>query len=184
MSEPTLTATAGGTALLSPLLAQWDTSVEMLLQRLDGLTDEEYRWPPTPGAADLAEDGSGTLRAVDDRSAPTRTIAWTLAHLADMCWTRADYCDGSKSRSLDYGPFPGTALEALDEVRAATARWRSAVTGATAEQALQVGYSSYPQGMDPDLPFVDIVWWMNRELIAHGSDAATVRDLYAARRLG
>ena len=35
--------------------------------------------------------------------------------------------------------------------------------------------------MDPDLPFVDIAWWMNRELIAHGSDIATVRDLYAAQ---
>ena len=35
--------------------------------------------------------------------------------------------------------------------------------------------------MDPDLPFVDIVWWLNRELIAHGSDISTVRDLYAAR---
>jgi len=34
---------------------------------------------------------------------------------------------------------------------------------------------------DRDLRFVDIVWWMNRELIAHGSDIATVRDPYAAR---
>lgn len=59
MSEPTLTATAGGTDLLNPLLAQWDTSVQMLFARLDGLTDDEYRWRPTPGAADLVErDGA------------------------------------------------------------------------------------------------------------------------------
>ena len=98
-----------------------------------------------------------------------------------MCWLRADYTDGAKNRPLDYGPFPGRATEAVAELRRAAARWRAAVAGATAEQALQVGYSSYPVGMDPDLPFVDIVWWLNRELIAHGSDIGTIRDIYAAR---
>lgn len=180
MSEPTLTADAGGTALLNPLLAQWDTSLAMIFDRLNGLTDDEYRWQPTPGAADLIER-DGALHAAPDANQPTRTIAWTLAHLAEMCWVRADYTDGAKNRPLDYGPFPGTVAGALAELRGAADRWRSAVASATAEQAVQVGYSAYPVGMDPDLPFVDIVWWLNRELIAHGSDMATVRDLYAAR---
>jgi hypothetical protein len=181
MSAPTLTADAGGTELLAPLLAQWDTSLMMLFERLDGLDDDEYRWRPTPDAADLVDDGSGAVRVPEDAGGRTRTIAWTLGHLADMCWTRADYTDGAKTRPLDYQPFPGTAVEGLAEVRQAAARWRSAIAGASAEQATQVGYSSFPIGMDPDLPFVDIVWWMNRELIAHGADMATVRDLYAAR---
>jgi hypothetical protein len=181
MSEPTLTATAGGTELLNPLLAQWDTSLEMLLERLNGLDDAEYRWRPTPDAVDLVEDGKGGLTYVEEATGHTRTIAWTLAHLADMCWLRADYTDGEQSRAFENVPFPASAAEAIDELRAAAARWRSAVAGASAEQAVQVGYSGYPVGMDPDLPFVDIVWWMNRELIAHGADASTVRDLYAAR---
>jgi hypothetical protein len=98
-----------------------------------------------------------------------------------MCWLRADYTDGAKNRPLEYGPFPATAAEAVGELRAAAYRWRASVAGATAAQARQVGYSTYPVGMDPDLPFVDIVWWLNRELIAHGADIGTVRDLYAAR---
>jgi hypothetical protein len=180
MSEPTLTATAGGTDLLSPLLAQWDTSLAMILDRLDGLDDAEYRWRPTPDAADLVDDGAARTTYVESAPGRTRTIAWTLAHLADMCWLRADYTDGDKSRPFESVPFPATAGEAIGEVRAAAARWRAAVAGASAEEAVQVGYSGYPVGMDPDLPFVDIVWWMNRELIAHGADASTVRDLYAA----
>ncbi len=181
MPDQPLTATAGGAPLLAPLLAQWDTSLQMILDRLDGLSDDEYRWQPTPGAADLVDDGAGGL-VVDATHRPgTRTIAWTLGHLADMCWARADYTDGAKDRPLDYQPFPGTADAAVDELRAAAARWRAAVAGASAEQAVQVGYSGWPHGWDPELPFVDIVWWMNRELIAHGSDLATVRDLYAAR---
>jgi hypothetical protein len=181
MSDPSLTATAGGAPLLAPLLAQWDTSLDMLLGRLDGLSDAEYRWQPTPGAADLVDDGAGGLVVPERSRQPTRTIAWTLGHLVDMCWTRADYTDGAKDRPLVYQPFTGHADEAIAELRTSGARWRSAVAGASPEQALQVGYSSWPIGMDLDLPFVDIVWWMNRELIAHGSDAATVRDLYAAR---
>lgn len=181
MSEQPLTATVGGTALLAPLLAQWDTSLQMILDRLAGLTDDEYRWQPTPGAADLVDNEAGRLVVQLDPPPGTRTIAWTLGHLADMCWARADYTDGGKDRPTDYQPFPGTAAAALDEVRAAAARWRAAVAGATEEQAVQVGYSSWPQGWDRDLPFVDIVWWMNRELIAHGSDMATVRDLYPAQ---
>ena len=181
MSEPTLTATAGGTTLLAPLLAQWDTSLAMVLERLEGLSDAEYRWQPTPGAADLVEDGSGDLRVTAEPGQATRTIAWTLGHLADMCWARADYTDGAKTYPLDYQPFPAGADDAVAEVRAAAARWRAAVAGADAEQAVQVGYSAWPTGMDRDLPFVDIVWWMNRELIAHGSDISTVRDLYSVR---
>lgn len=182
MAEPSLTATVGGTPLLSPLLAQWDSSLALLLHRLDGLTDEEYRWAPTPGAADLIVGADGLFRAgSEDGDQATRTIAWTLAHLADMCWARADYVDGDHAYLVEDEPFPGTATEALEEVQQAAARWRSAVAGATADQATQVGYSAWPTGMDRDLPFVDIVWWMNRELIAHGSDASTVRDLYAAR---
>ena len=181
MIEPTLTASAGGTELLAPLIAQWQTSLAMLLERLDGLTDDEYRWRPTPDAADLVVDGDGAFRVPEESGGATRTIAWTLGHLVDMCWTRADYTDGAKNRPLDYQPFPATAAAAVDELRAAASRWRSALADASPEQALQVGYSSFPIGMDPDLPFVDIAWWMNRELIAHGSDIATVRDLYAAQ---
>ena len=182
MSEPTLTATAGGTPLLAPLLAQWDTSLAMFLARMAGLTDDEYRWAPSPGAADIVLGDDGLFHAgVEDAGQPTRTIAWTLAHLADLCWGRADYVDGDQIYLNDDEPFPGTATEALDEVQRAADRWRAAVAGASAEQAAQVGYSAWPPGMDRDLPFVDIVWWMNRELIAHASDASTVRDLYAAR---
>lgn len=181
MSEPALTATVGGTALLAPLLAQWDTALVMLLDRLAGLDDAEYRWQPTPGAADLVDDGTGALVVSSEAGQSTRTIAWTLGHVTDLCWARADYTDGGRDRPAKYLPFPGKAAPAVAEFHDAANRWRAAIAGADATQATQVGYSSWPIGMDRDLPFVDIVWWMNRELIHHGADVATVRDLYSAR---
>ena len=43
-----------------------------------------------------------------------------------------------------------------------------------------VGRSSYPGGLGPTLPLLDIVWWVNKELIEHAAEIWFVRDLYAA----
>jgi hypothetical protein len=47
-----------------------------------------------------------------------------------------------------------------------------------------VGRSAYPGGLDPTLPLLDIVWWVNKELIEHTAEIWFVRDLYAALRPG
>lgn len=44
-----------------------------------------------------------------------------------------------------------------------------------------MGYCTYPHGSDPEEPFVDIVWWVNQELLHHGAEIALLRDLYRAR---
>ena len=44
--------------------------------------------------------------------------------------------------------------------------------------------SAYPGGLDPTLPLLDIVWWVNKELIEHTAEIWFVRDLYAALRPG
>ena len=71
---------------LAPFLAQWDYIVDVLFERLVGLTDEEYVWEPA--------DTVWTVRLVDGRptpdaevwaptggGAPPRTLAWSLGHL-------------------------------------------------------------------------------------------------------
>jgi hypothetical protein len=45
-----------------------------------------------------------------------------------------------------------------------------------------VGYSTYPYGSDPGEMFVDIVWWVNQEILHHGAEIALLRDLYRAMR--
>ena len=42
------------------------------------------------------------------------------------------------------------------------------------------GYGAYPYGLDPQLPFIGVVRWTNRELIHHLAEVALLRDLYAA----
>ena len=45
-----------------------------------------------------------------------------------------------------------------------------------------VGRSTYPYGSDSDDRFIDIVWWVNQELLHHGAEIALLRDLYRERR--
>lgn len=46
----------------------------------------------------------------------------------------------------------------------------------------QVGRSSYPDGSDPENALIDVVWWVNQELLHHGAEIALLRDLYRARQ--
>jgi hypothetical protein len=60
-------------------------------------------------------------------------------------------------------------------------RWRDSVAGLTDEQMDMVGFGQFPGGLDPQLPFISIVWWTNRELIMHTSEIALLRDLWSTR---
>ena len=50
----------------------------------------------------------------------------------------------------------------------------------TNQDAETIGRSQFPDGLDRELPLIDIVWWQNRELIHHGAEMACLRDLFAA----
>jgi hypothetical protein len=45
--------------------------------------------------------------------------------------------------------------------------WRSGLDQMTDADLDTVGRSAYPRGLDPELPLIDIVWWMNRQLVFH-----------------
>ena len=45
-----------------------------------------------------------------------------------------------------------------------------------------VGYSTCPCGSDAEDMFIDIVWWVNQEVLRHGAEIALLRDLYRAQR--
>ena len=49
----------------------------------------------------------------------------------------------------------------------------------TDEQLDVPGFGAYPCGLDPQIPFIGIVRWVNRELIHHLAEVALMRDLHA-----
>jgi hypothetical protein len=111
---------------------------------------------------------------------PFTTIAWRLCHLAIFMHLRADYTIGTKAMSWETFMIPDTAAAGQATLVAASTYWREALTSADDAALDQVGRSSFPWGLDPTLPFLDISWWVNQELLHHGAEIALLRDLYRA----
>ena len=69
---------------LEAALVSWDYSAGVLLDRLQGLTDDEYFWEPVPGCWTVTRDDEGWAATNDPEAdpAPFTTIAWRLWHKA------------------------------------------------------------------------------------------------------
>ena len=174
---------------LAPFLAQWDYITDALFGRLAGLTDEELLWEPgRPAWTVRMVDGRPTpdvqLWPPDDGAAPPRTLAWTLGHLGAGSFTRADWLVGSESMQDGDLEWPMTADASVAFAREGLATWRDGLAQMTDEDLDTVGRSAYPGGLDPELPLIEIVWWVSKELLFHAGEAWFVRDLYAHRSPG
>jgi hypothetical protein len=162
------------------------------------MTDEEYRWEPVAGCWSVRRrvDGPGP-RATSlagagewgrDAAAhphpsppPFTTIAWRLSHLTEMLALRADHTAGTHTLTRDDHPVAGDAAGAVAAFDAAAESWRKALLSAGDAALDTVGYCTYPYGSDAEDPFVDIVWWVNQEVLHHGAEIALLRDLYRHR---
>jgi DinB superfamily len=177
------------------LLDQLEATCEYSRARLEGLTDEEYLWEPASGAWSIRpRDQAVTNRAFgagdwvldlelpEPDPPPVTSIAWRLGHLTSGFEGRWHWTFGGRDRDpADLVDFTPTATLALERFWSLVERWRDSVAALTDEQLDQPGFGQYPWGLDPQLPFIGIVWWTNRELIHHLAECALLRDLWRAR---
>ncbi|HXJ64462.1 MAG TPA: DinB family protein, partial [Actinomycetota bacterium] len=72
---------------LELLEAQMAEAYDMLRERLDRLTDDEFAWEPAPGAWTVHQNERGMWIAdyeePDPIPAPITTIGWRVVHVAD-----------------------------------------------------------------------------------------------------
>ncbi|GAB7035585.1 DinB family protein [Streptomyces sp. NPDC021749] len=165
---------------------------------VDVMTDEEYLWEPVagcwsvrrrtdgpgPGATMLAgtgEWGRDDAPAPHPVPPPFTTLAWRLSHLSEVLTLRADHTSGGRTLTRDDYCSSGDAAGAIAAFHAGATAWRKTLLGADDDALDTVGYSTYPHGSDPEDPFIDIVWWVNQELLHHGAEIALLRDLYRVR---
>ncbi|MFE1331401.1 DinB family protein [Streptomyces microflavus] len=163
------------------------------------LGDDEYFWEPVPGCWSVRrrEAGPGLRATVLEGSGdwgrdsaasphpfppPFTTIAWRLSHLSEMLALRADHTNGSRSLTRAGLAVPGDAAGAVAAFVSAAQAWHATLLTADDAALETVGYSAYPYGSDAEDVFVDIVWWVNQEVLHHGAEIALIRDLYRARQ--
>ncbi|WP_093877329.1 DinB family protein [Streptomyces sp. TLI_105] len=162
------------------------------------ITDAEYLWEPVPDCWSVRRhaDGPGPRATVlvgagewgrdttpppHPAPPPFTTIAWRLSHLSEMLALRADHTNGSRSLTRDDFRACGDVATALPAFDAAAAAWREALLSVDDKALDTVGHCTYPHGSDPENPFLEIVWWVNQELLHHGAEIALLRDLHRLR---
>ena len=177
------------------LTEQLRESMDFSRQRMDGLSDAEYLWEPVSGMWSIRRrDGAPTSGAfgpgawqldferIDPFEAgPPTTIAWRLNHVLSGFAGRWEWTFGDRRTSpadvVDFSPDASHTLTALWTI---VERWATDVEMLDDRALDEPGYGQYPWGLDPDLPFIGIVRWVNREFIHHLAEAALLRDLFAA----
>jgi len=159
------------------------------------LGEAEYLWEPAPGCWSVRHRSYGPGERADALSGtgdwgrdvagfphpwppPLTTIAWRLTHLDEMLKLRADHTHGTKSLTRDNYSCPSCASEAVTAFEEAARAWRRAVREADGAPLDLVGHSAYPYGSDREVPFIEIVWWVNQEVLHHSAEIALLRDLF------
>lgn len=176
------------------MLGPYDYLWEQFSNRVVGLTDEEYFREPVPGcwSVRLREEstaprklGRGDWVLEEGRRVdppPFTTIAWRLCHICVSPLLRHDYTFGSHTLTMDDILWPGSAQEAVEFLKETHHRWRNALATLDPADAVKVGLSQMPYGLDPDVRFIDLVAWTNTEFAHHAAEIACLRDLYQTAR--
>ena len=122
-----------------------------------GLTDEEYRWEPVPGAWNVRPRGTGTAPIAvgggeftmdyampEPDPPPVTTIAWRLGHIVvGVLGMRVASHFGGPPDDYATHRYPGDAATALAQLDAAYAGWIGGVRGlAPSEMARAIGPGS------------------------------------------
>ena len=155
--------------------------------RLDGMSDAEYLWEPTPGSWTIRLRSDGHWRAdivaPQPDPEPFTTIAWRLWHLIDM------YGENRAPRWLGVAPQgpaiglddpdgtpPATAGEAVRLLERAHERWHAHLSLASDDSLGElVGSVGGPYA---DRTRASYVLHMLDEFIHHGAEIALLRDLW------
>lgn len=187
---PTTTTIDWTTVIVDQAARHW---TNQLRPRLEGLTDDEYFWEPTPGAWNVhprgqgsteMQGGSGALTIdfaqPEPVPAPVTTIAWRLAHIiVGVLGARVHSHFGGPEVDYQTFEYAGTADEALAQLDEAFAAWTAGAR--TWDEAALAEPCGPSEGPWAEHPRVELVLHINRELIHHGAEIALLRDLYAHR---
>ncbi|HET8604170.1 MAG TPA: DinB family protein [Marmoricola sp.] len=177
---------------LNPLLREqfaWHWH-QQLRPRLEGLTDEEYRWEPVADSWNLRP--RGTSRAPisagggdftldwawpEPDPPPLTTIGWRLGHVVVgvLAMRNASHFGGPPA-DYETWEYAGTADGALAQLDEQVDRWLAGVTS-LGEQGLARPCGA-AEGPFADAPMAALVLHIHRELIHHGAEIALLRDLY------
>ncbi|AOS61593.1 DinB family protein [Actinoalloteichus hymeniacidonis] len=165
----------------------WD---HQLRERLEGLTDDEYFWEPTPNCWNLhprgqgvapIQGGSGAMTIDFEFPAPTptpfTTIAWRLGHVivGVLAIRNASHFGRTPTDYYSF-EYATSAADALAQLDAEYAGWLAGIESlGEAGLARPCGEA---EGEFAEFSMATLILHINREVIHHLSEVSLLRDLY------
>lgn len=156
-----------------------------LIDRLTGITADEYLWEPVDGCWSVraGEDGVARIDGFGQPNvepAPITTIAWRLDHIAVDCLdSYSANAFGTTGASVTGDVWHLDPAAAIADCEAAWAVFRSgAAERSEAEWWAELGDTWGPFARHS---FFDLVLHALHEVAHHGAEVALLRDLYRTR---
>jgi len=164
--------------LLAPLQESW----RQLSERLNGITEQEYRWEPFRPCWSVAQRPDGTwfgeiVRPEPDPT-PVTTIAWRLWHIGEDCFeSYSRRAFASTAGNLPEGDWVSTHTEAVEFTGACVGHFGRQMAGLTEQQLFtELGPSWGPFA---NRTYADLLQHATRELTHHAAEIAVLRDIFA-----
>jgi uncharacterized damage-inducible protein DinB len=161
------------------ILQSMDRMFEQLIERLEGLTDDEYLWEPVAGMWSVRVDanGSATVDGAGERDidpAPVTTIAWRLWHIAIDCFDDYTRRFGGDTADASAG-WTADADEAIEILEGKWTGYRSLVDSRDWWDQLGVIWGPWTSHS-----VADMAMHASNELVHHAAEIALLRDLHRA----
>jgi hypothetical protein len=183
-----MTGTDALTQVGRDLVELADYAYGRLRDRVDGLSDDEYFWEPAPGCWSVRPGPDGVYRMDGDEAepdpdpTPLTTIAWRICHIVDVLIGphHAAWLGVAPPPEAQTSGEPATAQAAIRRLDWAYDRMRGVVSSVdSATLADPMGLIARRYAESTRMAFV---LHLLDELIHHGAEVGTMRDVYRALR--
>lgn len=171
--------------LTENLLDLSDFAWQRLRARVEGLTDDEYFWAPFDRNLSVHKTAAGLELDLDPLADPPpfTTLAWRITHIIDILQEDRTATWFGQQPAPEDGtpPVPSSATEAIEALEHAYAVWHGRLA-ALSPDVLERPMGSVA-GMYADDDGTAFALHILDELIHHGAEVGTVRDVYYGQRV-
>jgi hypothetical protein len=166
------------------LARQQADAYDMIRNRIEGLTDDEFWWEPVPDCWTVRRSEAGTWAvdyAIPDPDPPPfTTIGWRLDHVAECKVMYHEYAFGPGRLTfpdIDSAHTARNAIELLERGQALLVEDLAGLDDADLQRTRLTNWGE-------EWPTWRILWTMIHHDYQHGGEIGALRDLYRLRGAG